>query len=172
MKKKQSEIFDALNKLSIFMGQKQSTERLTVFAEMLSSFGTEEVRNALRVHAMTSKFFPQLSEVVDHLQVKKIQDDPEIISSLILRSISEFGTYNPQGARDSLGESAWEVVSIFGGWQSLCSITNDQVQVVRAQLRELARAVIRKKEKELLRPPEVDGQVLQFAKQTIPQEGQ
>lgn len=64
-------------------------------------------------------------------------------SKKIVEAMGKFGYLNPDKARNFMGPIAWEVVQREGGWPQLCQRTkNDDLPILGAQFRELAKVVI------------------------------
>jgi hypothetical protein len=63
------------------------------------------------------------------------------IASRVIAAVSKFGYTDPNGAKEYIGETGWEIVRRFGGWQYICEnlgVTLD-LTMLTAQVRDLAK---------------------------------
>lgn len=65
-----------------------------------------------------------------------------MLSGRIVEAISKIGPYRERQAREFIGEPGWRIVTMQGGWSSLCQIESDELGVRTAQWRQLAKAVL------------------------------
>lgn len=146
----QAQIYDALALLSVVLNQPQDTKRLQFYAEALKDFEVERVVGLIQSLSRTTKFFPQLVEIIEPLKGldAPTEETATIIASEIIECISRFGPYQTNEVKQYLGEK-FQVIDRIGGWQSLCQITNGEVASTRAQLRELAKAYINRSRREV-----------------------
>lgn len=93
--------------------------------------------------------FPSVADLLGKVAFNRL--DAEEISMNIFGSISRFGTYRGADARIHLGEVAWGIVLVEGGWESLCQmVTYENAHILQAQWRRLAGVLIRReKEKKM-----------------------
>lgn len=147
---KHKEIFKQLMALSIAMGTEQKPERLTFYANALMDYDLPKIMKAIAKVSKANKFFPQLVEIIEATRGPEVPTDElaNQIAGDIMDAIPKFGRYQEQEAKTSLGASFGVVERFGGGWQYLCSIQNDEVPTIRAQLRELAKAFINRSKRE------------------------
>ncbi len=95
--------------------------------------------------------FPSVSDIIEIVSFNFL--DPEEISTKITGAVSKFGNYRAADARIYLGEVAWDIVKIEGGWENVCQmLTYDNLSTLQAQWRRLAQVIIqRKKNAEMVR---------------------
>lgn len=71
------------------------------------------------------------------------EDQAREAAARIVQAMSKYGYTNPDRAREFIGSVGWLIVEREGGWTSLCQrTTDDQLPVLKAQWRELARGLI------------------------------
>jgi hypothetical protein len=92
---------------------------------------------------------PSVEEIIEtHRQADTT--DPKFLAresaSRILGAISRFGWCNPKEARAWMGELAWKVCEMQGGWVEICESTTNQNKVhLQAQWRDLAESILHRK---------------------------
>lgn len=157
MKNNQAEIYDALVLLSVVLNQPQDPKRLMFYAEALKDFDLNTVLVRIRGFSTTTKYFPQLVEIIEQLRGLDAPADElaTIIASEIIECISKFGPYQINEVKKHLGEK-YQIVERSGGWNSLCQITYSEVPSTRAQLRELAKAYINRTKREMREDLSID----------------
>jgi hypothetical protein len=157
MKNIKAAIYDQINSLAIAFGTPQTKERIMIYAEELSEFDQHDIIRAIKRAKIECKFFPSLSEIVDFIKLPN--GNPEEvavrIANEIIECISKFGPYQTLEVKNHLGEN-WGVVERFGGWRSLCEISNEEIPTTKAQLRELAKSYILRSKRESSGPMSLD----------------
>jgi hypothetical protein len=141
------EIYDLISKFSVFFVPVPSIEKIKAYTEALSldNFTSEQVNFVLNNCARKSKFFPSLSDFYETFSPQDSEiDQANEMAGKIISCISLFGPMRRGDVFDYVGEEGWRVIENYGGWTSLCEITNDQVPTVRAHLRDLAKSKIKK----------------------------
>jgi hypothetical protein len=148
--KSKADVYDALVLLGVVLKQPQEEGRLRFYVEALAKYDIQKVLKAIHTHPERSGFFPQLVDLINNMKGPEIPTDElaNQIAGEIMDAIPRFGRYQEQEAKTSLGASFGIVERFGGGWQYLCSIQNDEVPTVRAQLRELAKAFINRSKRE------------------------
>ena len=146
---KHKEIYKQLVALSVAMGTEQKPERLMFYANALMDFDLPKVVTAISKLSRTNRFFPQLAEIIEAMRGPEIPTDELAIqiANDLIEAIPRFGRYQELEAKQFLKEK-FAIAERFGGWQMLCSIENDEIGTVRAQLRELAKAYINRSKRE------------------------
>jgi hypothetical protein len=109
-------------------------------------FKPEEVKYVLDRCLSISPFFPAICEFYKIIKpIKENHDDQaNLLVGKIIKAISDYGPYQTSNVKDFVGEVSWDVIENFGGWHMLCEITNDQLPATRAQLRDLAKGIVKK----------------------------
>lgn len=144
MLKIKHQIFETLKVLAKGYGKDNvSKEQLEFYTEILSGeLSLEELKASLRKIVKTSKFFPSIAEIIEAAR-GTIQDQAIDASAKIIKAIGDFGAYQGKEAMTELGD-LWHIVEGVGGWKYLCSLSNDDLGILRAQMRDLAKAKISK----------------------------
>lgn len=81
-------------------------------------------------------------EAVNPGNVVSPEQDAVEASNRIIQAMTRYGWTNPDRAREFIGELGWMIVEREGGWRDLCErTTNDDLPILKAQWRELAKAL-------------------------------
>jgi len=134
-------IFENLRILAVAKGAKVTRERLEIYTKILTGYEYEKVIFAINKILITSKFFPDLSEIVDIVNPKPKEQDGDIAVNKIFKAIRFYGYLNAEGAEKTLGPEIWRVVTAMGGWKIICDTPEFQVGTLRAQIKKMAIAV-------------------------------
>lgn len=59
----------------------------------------------------------------------------------IVQAMSKHGSYNPDAAREFMGDLAWEVVKREGGWVKICATENKELPFLKSQWLKVALSV-------------------------------
>lgn len=93
--------------------------------------------------------FPSVSDMVGKAEFNAL--DAEEIAAKILGAVAKYGSYRGHEAREYLGVIGWDIVTIEGGWESLCQmLTYENSPILQAQWRKLAAVMIARKKTEKL----------------------
>lgn len=111
----------------------------------IESIGVDKAFEALMKIART-KGLNKIPSVGDILEAAGVcepdaDDEANMVAGKIIQCISAVGGYNAERARARMGDLCWAVVERFGGWESLCMLEEENMGMVRAQLRDLAYSV-------------------------------
>lgn len=88
---------------------------------------------------------PLPAEIMNFLNPKEDDNDrANQIAASIQLCYGKFGYCNAHKARAHMGELAWDVVTQCGGWAQLCRGSDTDKRTEFAQLRDLARSLVRK----------------------------
>lgn len=147
MKNNQAEIYDALILLSVVLNQAQDPRRLMFYAETLKAFDLKQVIAQIKGFSTTSKYFPQLVEIIEPLRGLDVPTDELAIitANEIIDSLYRCGSESH--AAEVLGEK-YQIVQRLGGWETLSRVDLSEVNTLRAQVRELAKAYINRSKRE------------------------
>lgn len=89
--------------------------------------------------------FPALSDVLSLVSFNGM--DAEELSAKIVGSVSKFGPYKSADARIYLGETAWNIIQLEGGWENVCQmLTYENMSTLQAQWRKLAVIMIQREQ--------------------------
>lgn len=136
-----------------FYSRKISADAISLISDALSDLDGQQVITALKKYmtGADSKFFPLPGQIRAMISPEASGDQLALeAANKIIEAMGKFGWTNPEKAREFMGPLAWEVVVRDGGWVSLCERTkNDDLPILRAQWRELAKVVsVRQKQAE------------------------
>lgn len=143
---KRDRIFNELVKLSVLLGTEETEQRLELTSAVLEKYELKEVIKAIHDSGLTCKFFPKPVELIEKINPPTEREDADFIAGEIIRSIRDFGGYQSREAREYIGEEAWQVVQMCGGWDLICGTPEGQLGTLRAQLRNVAYSVLKKDE--------------------------
>lgn len=124
-----------------------SAQVLEAYDRLLSVHGYEKLCQALDHFLRTRSArdpFPSVADVDAIVYGKSNETDlAALASASIYSAVAAFGWPNAEAARGRLGDDVWSVVKAAGGWAQVCEDANEtDPGVFKAQLREIARAVI------------------------------
>lgn len=138
------QIFDQLKFLALALNADITPEVLHAYTELFCNANLERFKIAIKKLSMESSRYPLPVQINAMLVQNGEELDGNIEAGLIIQTIKTYGWANQSDAQKNLTPIAWQAVEMFGGWQQLCSITNDQLQSTRAQLRDLITALSKK----------------------------
>lgn len=144
MDKIKAQIFEVLKTMASAYGKDSITQsRLHIYTEVLTQkLSPEELRASLSVVLETCDHFPSIAKIIE-LTKGSVQDNAIDASAKVIKAIGDFGAYQGKEAMIELGD-LWHIVEGVGGWKYLCSLSNDDLGILRAQMRDLAKAKISK----------------------------
>jgi hypothetical protein len=131
--------------LGEFYNEHLSDARLAMYAAILSdcdACGVEESAMTL-MRDPTQTRMPVAAVIRDRAMGFSNPDHEAIeAASRIPEAMKRFGYPDSTAAREFIGELGWRVVEREGGWEKLCHrVTTDQLPTLKAQWREMAKAV-------------------------------
>jgi hypothetical protein len=87
--------------------------------------------------------FPSIKEIKRLIQPEQTQAQSAVeIAGKILKCVTYLGPYKTAEARREMGEIGWEVVTMSGGWESVCSIQDKDIPFNRGQWAKLAESLL------------------------------
>ncbi|GEM_PF-5363374 len=146
---KKARIYDELVALDVILGTEQKKERLVGYVNHLETYPLGSIISILRGFHRRLIYFPRLAEIIENLEgfSDSTIDLANVIASDIISCISKFGPGRIEEVKKELGPN-FVVVEKFGRWADLCAITYNEVNTVRAQLRELAKGQLNRSKRE------------------------
>jgi hypothetical protein len=148
-------------------GREEFFTRLTALACMVQNFTLDETVVAIYDRALAPLGYKNVAEALDEIISERNSRDPfpsikeikakilpeldleaeaALIASTIVGAVSKFGPYRLKEARHILGEVAWAIVETEGGWENIClSLTNDNLGILKAQWRNLAKTFLNRR---------------------------
>lgn len=131
-----------------YYGHSIQDDVLAMYVEDLADLPLPEVADALRAVRRDPKTtrFPLPALIRDRISPAETPDaDARDAAARIVSAISSCGWNNPTRAKQMIGELGWYVVTMAGGWLTVCeTLTHDNVGQLQAQWRELALSSIRR----------------------------
>lgn len=131
---------------AMFYGEVMADEVIAMHANALADIPLQALSNAYE-HAMRtskSKRMPMPGEIRESLELSDDVKAREIASNIV-NAIATYGYTAPERAREFLGETAWRIVKLEGGWEHLCAtVTNENLPIFKAQIRELSKSVLQR----------------------------
>jgi len=146
-KTKKQAMYDELKFLAVALNDIPPQETLKALVELFSDADLNSFKFALRTILKENARFPKPKDIYAVLSPNMERLDGDLIAGQIIDAIKSYGLPNLEDAKINLGELAWRVVELFGGWQQLCQIQNNELNTVRAQLRDLSLAVSTEKQR-------------------------
>jgi len=131
--------------------------QIDMYAEDLLEIEPEEVGSAIVRMRKERRWmkFPLPVEIFEYAGHEKtsLEDEANMFVGKVLSWIKEYGYYKADELKANCTKLEWLIIKRFGGWTEICKQTNDQnIGIVRAQLRNLALAHIRRSEQQKLLP--------------------
>lgn len=121
-----------------------SEEAAALLVSDLSEYPEDRVLHALTRCRKELSRFPTVSDIVDRIAPEERPETKAVlIAHSIVEAVSKDGWTNPDRAKERMGEEAWRVVSMAGGWNTVCeTLTDRNKPTLIAQWRDLAAAVL------------------------------
>lgn len=139
-------LFELFRRLAIAMGQDVTKERLQIYAEYFCGQDYKSIVDACKWHLESSKWFPAISDICSIIKPVKTETDNSVeMAGEIINAVKMYGYTNECEAKKYLGESVWYVVERFGGWKTICSTPENELSIIRAQLRDISRVAVKNK---------------------------
>jgi hypothetical protein len=148
MKNNQAEIYDTLVLLSVVLNQPQDPKRLKFYAETLNAFDLKAVIAQIKGFSTSSKYFPQLVEIIEPLRGLDAPTDElaVLIAAEVIESL--YRCSNEAHAKEVLGDKYF-VLQRLGGFETVSRMDLGDMNTLRAQAREIAKAYINRTKREL-----------------------
>ena len=143
-----ADIYDGLVKLSMDFHFKPKQETLQRCAERIAFLPLGKIAAGMK-YLLSNNFLLEHGEYFpSNAQILKAFDDSlspadeaNEGAGRIIEAIRRLGYMNQYGAKNQLGEALWKAVEGCGGWTALCSTMDRDLGMIKAQLRDLVRAV-------------------------------
>jgi predicted transport protein len=146
MPKNKQEVFNLFRKLAISMGEDVTQERLQIYTEYFSKKDFVQLAKTISKGVTRWRFFPKIAEIEELLNPSVVREESDLLAGRIIESIRKFGMYRSKEAQIYVGPEAWNAVNFCGGWQALCDTPQEQLGMLRAQLRASCNSVIKSDE--------------------------
>jgi hypothetical protein len=112
----------------------------------LSEYPVDQVLAALRQCRLELRTFPTVADVVSRIPGQGIDYRSRAIeiAGRIMKSVTFLGPYKAREARQEVGEVGWAVVSMSGGWPSICEMSDKEIGVRMPQWTNMAESMLRR----------------------------
>ena len=149
-------VFESLRKLAMLKGVEVKTERLTAYVDYLAEYKPEQVLSALKLCMDTIKGFPDISDIVKILNPPENEIDQAYdVLDEIMQYLRSHGEMQAKEVKQLMSPVAWSVCEGLGGYTSLCRMTYDELNTMRAQARDMAKSKIKHEKREIAKTPSV-----------------
>lgn len=140
-------IFEILSMLADYYSVSISKNQFAMYVADLAHLTISEIKSAVQVYRRDPRNdrFPipaKLTAIAN--PATEIQDVGVDTANRIVKALSMFGSYRVDEAKAWLGALAWAVVDAEGGWAAVCHVGGDQLNICKAQWRELAKVFAKK----------------------------
>jgi hypothetical protein len=136
---------------AVYLGTKLEPIQLREYAKELLEANLSEVEvdyalRQIRKQPNRKRWgVPMPADIIDFINPQPNDNDrANEIAAVIQYCYGEFGYNNAAKAQAYMGEDAWTVVVQKGGWLKLCGSSDTDPATEFAQLRDLARSVVRR----------------------------
>lgn len=122
-------------------------EMIALYDEAAQKCGYQKANIALKQIIATRNSrdpFPAIADLISLVEFNGL--DAEEIAMKISGAVAKFGNYRAADARIYLGEVAWEIIQIEGGWENVCQmLTYENMPTLQAQWRRVAQILVQRK---------------------------
>jgi hypothetical protein len=121
---------------------------VTFYLDALEPHGIADATVVLRKHAerVTPRTgLPSVAQILAAMGKRELghEEIARELAERIAGAIRRFGYTQPRRAEEFLGAAGWLTIEKLGGWQNICESTDtDDLPVLKAQWREIARGVL------------------------------
>lgn len=132
---------ELLKALAIITNKDITRTIYEVYWAGLKDLSIEQVEQAVFNYLSgVQPFFPTIGQLRQQLQVSE-ESEVRIVEAKIREGICRIGYYDHQNkAKEFIGDLAWQVVQLCGGWQEVCKTEN--IEMASPKWREIARSLI------------------------------
>jgi hypothetical protein len=130
--------------LGAYYDKKLSPEQIKMYVDDLSVLTPQELNFAIKQYRNdpANSFFPLPAKLIGIIKpVETDQDLGRLVAGWIMSAVLKFGSYRVQEAKAFMGEIAWEVVKLQGGWASICALDTEDLKAEQPRWRDIAMSV-------------------------------
>jgi len=140
---RKDELYEFLAKLSLLFPGTQHRDKIMAYTEYLARYDLEKIKEAGERLARSEGFFPPIKSFVDILEpkIEEIDLANQFADKLLDRAFN-YSMYD-SAINEGLTEDELKIVERFGGWKTLCMTKNEEVGILRAQIRKSCESHIR-----------------------------
>jgi hypothetical protein len=143
------DIFEALKKLAVIKRTDVTSDCLFFMSEELSNYQPSEVVGAIEKCLREKKFFPDISEILEIISPPLSESEEALmLANQVIELCSNCSRFiSEKEIIERVGEKGLRMINFFG-LDYLIRMEYDQINTVRAQLRESAKSIMKSE-----RPP-------------------
>lgn len=162
-------LLTVLESYAIFFGEKIEKKFLADYIsslEMVYDKTLEQYVNAINQYTHSNNYkFPVPAQLGKYLNVKLNNRDVAIeISTLILKCISKYGSWNRDLALKEIGTLGWIAVEMYGGWENICLLEIDRTNIFLAQMRDIINSLLERKDYEKIESLPIENNMQNYLK--------
>lgn len=135
-KNEKAVLFKELKLLAAILSADVTKEVMQAYVEILSRYDFELSKKAISWASTNCKFFPKPVELIERINPKATKEDADFIAGEIFAAIRNFGYYQGKLAKKNLCSEAWKAIEFCGGWSYLCNSSSQNLNIIKAQLRD------------------------------------
>ena len=131
-------------------------DAIKTWYELLKDLPYGRVNVAAQKYMVTQHFPPTPADLRQSLEEEEewSQGWHEVISA-----VRNYGSWDVQGALDSMSERTRKLVKRFGGFQRVCELEMGEMDVLRANFREAWEITVKREREEAQIPPMIKGMI-------------
>ncbi len=124
---------------------------LEVWYSACKDSSIEEFKRFCKIVMASEEKFPSLPKFLKLMrgEVLSSEEVGQEVAAKIEDTVGKCGQGNPRGAASVLGEFAWAVVQMCGGWHGVSDVRNDTLTSARKQWRDAAVILHKRKESQV-----------------------
>lgn len=141
------EFANKMTAIAQVLGIEISKVTLRMYHKILKKYGLGRVNQALDevfAELAPGQKFPTAKQIIERF-APVLDDDSQAreAAARIIAAASKFGSYRHDEAKGFIGDLGWYVVTMQGGWSTVCSqLTYDNKPTLQAQWRDLAKSAM------------------------------
>lgn len=143
-----AQIFERLKKLATALGSEIDQDMLKIYTEAISHYPLEKVKTAINQAFLTCHKFPAPVVMIELIEPTK--SEATILTEKILKAAIQYGTYQHEKAKKSIGERDWALIESLGGWGYICGMHESQIPFLKNKVQEMLLARREQRQKEIL----------------------
>lgn len=107
------------------------SQDLIFYRMKLRDYDIEKINQVLSDIAEDPKRFPSVRDITSKLgdtRAISTKDNASVAVGAIFNCIRKYGWPNGEKAKEEMGDLAWQIVTMQGGWNNVCNILTNQNQ--------------------------------------------
>ena len=126
--------------------------QIAMYVEDMTDLTADELRTACRQYRQEARNdrFPLPAKLI--ALARPVASDEDLgreTAAAIIHAVFRYGWNNPENAREAMGALGWSIVARMGGWVNFCQeLSNENLPIMRAQIRDLAATTARFQKRE------------------------